>query len=362
MTIPTITVPQLGGKGSSGSIIHDVTAVPGPELGKDGDWAVRKGPGGETTLYGPKVAGMWTAGRSLRGGPGEKGDPPAHQWSGTSIRIMRPDETWGDWTNLVGPPGPSVQGDPGPRGLRGWSPLIVPMTIVIDEAAVIVYRLIDWVGGDAPKPSAYVGWYAAPDGGLVEALADAMQIPVAGASDLPWLATDLGRPFPIWSHLWDDPLDALPPPDWPHGRFVILTAGLDGAGGYNEEALTGEDIAGSGPTLLATADISFPASPFLGRTVDLVNTSGRVFYGGEIAGHVWHDQHQRLTGAKSQIWLGGLGSPGVLSVSPDSANRPTPGSAASSRLSFDSADSPDARAGDRTLAKGVTATFAMRIW
>ena len=39
---------------------------------------------------------------------------PIHQWSGTSLRLLNLNGTWGPWVNLVG-----TQGNPGPQGPRG---------------------------------------------------------------------------------------------------------------------------------------------------------------------------------------------------------------------------------------------------
>jgi len=39
---------------------------------------------------------------ALNGTNGANGNPPAHEWSGTSLRFQNPDGTWGDWVNLGG--------------------------------------------------------------------------------------------------------------------------------------------------------------------------------------------------------------------------------------------------------------------
>lgn len=36
---------------------------------------------------------------------GEKGEKPAHQWSGTSVRFQTPSGSWGSYSNLRGPKG-----------------------------------------------------------------------------------------------------------------------------------------------------------------------------------------------------------------------------------------------------------------
>lgn len=85
-----------------------------------------------------------------------------------------------------------------------------------------------------------------------------------------WLGTPIGEEFSI------HPSAPLPPTDDPNFRYVILTAGLTGAGQYNEGVLTSETVTGSDPTITATAVVSLAGSPMDGETIDLINTS-RVF-------------------------------------------------------------------------------------
>ncbi len=82
-----------------------------------------------------------------------------------------------------------------------------------------------------------------------------------------WMSVPIGMPFPLV------PGAPLPPTDAPSFRYVILTAGLDGAGQYNEGVLTDETVTGSDPTITATAVVSLTGSPMDGQTIDLINTS-----------------------------------------------------------------------------------------
>ena len=84
------------------------------------------------------------------------------------------------------------------------------------------------------------------------------------------MSMPVGMPFPLV------PGAPLPPTDDPSFRYVILTAGLDGVGDYNEGVLTDETVTGSDPTITATAAVSLAGSPMDGQTIDLINTS-RVF-------------------------------------------------------------------------------------
>ncbi|MGX5660001.1 hypothetical protein ACWKWV_09805 [Castellaniella ginsengisoli] len=83
----------------------------------------------------------------------------------------------------------------------------------------------------------------------------------------PWTGRMIGEEFPL------HPNAPLPPTDDPAFRYVILTAGLDSAGQYNEGVLTDETVTGSDPTITATAVVSLAGSPMDGQTIDLINTS-----------------------------------------------------------------------------------------
>lgn len=149
-------IPQLGPPGPQGATIILVAGLPGPEDGANGDWAIQFGPGDDTTIYGPKAAGVWPAGRSIRGKIGLPGPP------GQSIQ------------GNPGPPGPP--GGEGPAGYRGWAPVMVA---VDDGAGNSVLQLADWVGGQGPKPD-FIGRYVGA-GGLVEAIGEATVLPAASA-------------------------------------------------------------------------------------------------------------------------------------------------------------------------------------
>ena len=152
-----VTVPQLGPRGLAGAQIIEVTGAPGVEVGNDGDFAIQFGPGLDTILYGPKSAGAWPAGRSLRGNTGALG----------------PKGSKGDQGG-PGPPGPA--GPQGLAGYKGWSPLLT----IVPHAETFVWQIIDWVGGQGAKPG-QIGHYIAPTG-LVENIADAFLLPPAAAN------------------------------------------------------------------------------------------------------------------------------------------------------------------------------------
>ncbi|WP_245498386.1 hypothetical protein [Rhizobium leguminosarum] len=58
--------------------------------------------------------------------------------------------------------------------------------------------------------------------------------------------------------------------------WIELTSGLMGVGQFNNAKLTSESISGSAPLVMATAVISYVASPMNGQTIRLINTEGRI--------------------------------------------------------------------------------------
>lgn len=88
-------------------------------------------------------------------------------------------------------------------------------------------------------------------------------------------ANDYWSTVPIGDRvgLRDDLVGVTAPPTDRHYRYVLMTAGEDGVGQYNEGALDDEIVSGSSPDIDATAVISLADSPMLGQTIRLVNTT-----------------------------------------------------------------------------------------
>lgn len=105
----------------------------------------------------------------------------------------------------------------------------------------------------------------------------------------PWAFFPLGFPFPLMTHI---PGISPPPTDNPLYRYVLLTAGQSGIGGYNNGVLTSESVSGSAPLVNATAVISLPGSPIDGESIRLVNTERRFIRPGDTAGSVQDDAYQ----------------------------------------------------------------------
>lgn len=144
-------------------------------------------------------------------------------------------------------------------------------------------------------------------------------------------------------------------------KFIRLTAGQDGSGGYNEGLLINESITGSAPLVEATAEIA--TGPLAGQVVHLWNTEGRYHKPGVSSGSVANDKMQQITGeieGTQNRFRNGVGAinTGALVDTPV----PTGGFInRGSDLFFNSANSPDARTADHTDVKHEQVTYYLRI-
>lgn len=176
---------------------------------------------------------------------------------------------------------------------------------------------------------------------------------------LPWLAVPLGyttQPLTI-----DDP-DLYPPTDNPLFRYVLLSAGENGVGGYNEGLLINEVVdadyedSRGHKVLRATAEIA--VGPLQGTVIDLVNTEGAALTAGVSGiGSLFADQGQRITGLWNEASLrnvnAALNGEGAISAV-DSANQTNHSGDTTRRVSmlaFNSANSPDYRASATTAGR-----------
>ena len=113
----------------------------------------------------------------------------------------------------------------------------------------------------------------------------------------PWEMQPIGVPVALEDHI----AGVLAPPTDREYRYIKLTAGLTGSGGYNAGALTSESVTGSAPLVQATAVISLDGSPIDGQTVRLLNTEGRFLRASTTPGAAQADamqghRHNRLSG------------------------------------------------------------------
>jgi hypothetical protein len=169
----------------------------------------------------------------------------------------------------------------------------------------------------------------------------------------------IGVPFGVWDHL----TGVVAPSNTGVHRFVKLTAGEDGVGGFNENLVSNEVITGAGDLVVVTADIS--VGVLTGQTVSLLNSENRYLKSGASSGAVANDQMQQITGrfAASANWSNlaatfqGSFSQGTTTPS----NVAATSSNTLSYVNFDSANSPNARAGTSTDTKHSQITQYMRI-
>ena len=130
------------------------------------------------------------------------------------------------------------------------------------------------------------------------------------------------RTFPIGGWYMVDTSKAgveVPPITDTDSVWVKLTAGLTGAGLFNNGKLTTETISGSGPTMTATAVVNVSGSPINGQTIQLLNTESRVLRPSTSPGAVQNDQFQGFRlGASggSRITLGLLQITGGATPAP----------------------------------------------
>ena len=146
---------------------------------------------------------------------------------------------------------------------------------------------------------------------------------------------------------------------------IKLEAGLTGSGDYNEGKLDNESVSGSAPLVEATAEIVDSESPLNGQVVHLLETERRFLRAGE-AGTVENDQMQRITGGGIEAYDFEEPVLGAFSYSEQAENGTYGGGSTSTgNFTFDSADSPDARASDttdgETRSKNIGVSVYMRI-
>jgi hypothetical protein len=179
----------------------------------------------------------------------------------------------------------------------------------------------------------------------------------------------IGQPFPIWDHI-----DGVNAPDNSGARkYIRLTAGQSGAGGYNEGLLTDEQVSGSAPLVEADAEIA--VGPLQGERVPLLNTEGAFIRPGISSGTLQFDQMQRITGdiriSRVTGASGGTsGATGMFTI-PQTTGASGGNSTGAgtdnngSQIGVDSSNSPNARVSSTTSGetrpKNRQATYYMRV-
>ena len=173
----------------------------------------------------------------------------------------------------------------------------------------------------------------------------------------------IGEPF----FLFDNITGVSVPDNSGTAKYIRLTAGQSGAGGYNEGLLTNESVSGSAPLVEATAEIA--TGPLAGQIVPLINTEEAFIRARETSGALQQDQMQRITGETTNAEIlarNSMAATGALSIPSIAASVVQLGTNGNRQsLAFDSADSPNARASSttsgETRSKNRSATAYMRI-
>jgi hypothetical protein len=177
----------------------------------------------------------------------------------------------------------------------------------------------------------------------------------------PFLLKVIGEPFALWDHITGCPV----PDNSGDAKFIKLTSGLTGAGGFNEGLLGSESVTGTAPLVEATATIL--VGPMTGQTVHLINTEEAFLRARATSGALQMDQMQRITG-QTGPYLRGTTS-GIGSLTTINTGTLDLGGATTRNfgdVSFNSADSPNARVSSttdgETRSKNVSATYYLRIF
>lgn len=170
----------------------------------------------------------------------------------------------------------------------------------------------------------------------------------------------IGVPFAMWDHL----TGITVPSNAGTQKYIRLTAGQSGVGGFNNGLLTGESVSGSAPLVVATANIA--TGPLNGQTIHLLNSENAFVRGDVTSGTQQQDQAQQITGQITAVIVGTpTASIGALAVTAATTGAAYTGSASTTRnLTFDNSTSTSpatARVGTETRAKNVSATYYMRI-
>lgn len=124
----------------------------------------------------------------------------------------------------------------------------------------------------------------------------------------PYKPKAIGEPFALWDHLAGVTL----PDNSGTAKYIKLTAGEDGVGGFNEGLLENEVISGSFPTLQASAEVA--VGPLAGQSVYLINTMEAFLRARETSGasqqaeiesHSHSSQNAMYTSSDVQVGSGG---------------------------------------------------------
>lgn len=141
---------------------------------------------------------------------------------------------------------------------------------------------------------------------MLNAMQSAMQAQIAALkAETPYIGVPVGATFVL------DNGAPPPPTNNPDYRFVALVAGLTGAGGYNQGALSNEVVSGSDPTITATATVA-AAGPMNGKTIELIGTSRAFLRPASSQGTIVNSLNKSHTHGVTAVDISG-GSNGIIS-------------------------------------------------
>lgn len=190
----------------------------------------------------------------------------------------------------------------------------------------------------------------------------AEDMPSPHGPDFPWYARGIGEIVYVDTSI---PGVSIPPQSHPNLVYIQLTAGLTGSGAYNAGKLTSESVTGSAPLISATAVINVSGSPIDGETIHLLNTEEATLRPrASGVGSLQQDQMQQITGVVGEFMYQRNRSSGPFSGAINSVSPVYYGFSGSNtvmEVSFDSANSSNARAGSETRMKNVGVTAYMRV-
>lgn len=177
----------------------------------------------------------------------------------------------------------------------------------------------------------------------------------------------IGEPFAVWDHL----PGADVPDNQGAAKFIKLTAGEDGVGGFNEGLLGSESLVGSGRDLEASALIL--VGPLAGTTVHLLNTEEAVIRPRLISSELQSDQSQahahRITTSTDPNFQYAAGTGGANFHLAPGSNVGDSGAGRGFWITRHNTYNEDAQIGggrtpnmgDETRPKNVSATYYMRV-
>ena len=158
------------------------------------------------------------------------------------------------------------------------TPAVTGQTVLAEQVNVpfadtqAMFNLVLWRDGISPMTgNQNANGFRLTNLGNPSSAQDAVTLSYIQALLDPWALQ------PIGAFVAYDAGESLVPPPKNNAlyRYVLLTSGQTGAGLYNEGILIDESVAGTDPTISATAKVNLVNSPLNGKTIRLINSERR---------------------------------------------------------------------------------------